>query len=84
LGNQTFIWSNNGQFSNQLEVIVELYEDGTFKVVKTVIDGKDGSHIQQPHLFPSVGNANTANLTIVHISHEDELSAHLTRNETRQ
>jgi hypothetical protein len=84
LGNQTVIWSNNGQFSNQLEVILELYEDGTFQVVKTLIDGKDGSHIQQPHLFPATINVNTTNSTTILIPREDELGATLAHNETRR
>ncbi|CAB9504571.1 Vitamin K-dependent protein C (Fragment) [Seminavis robusta] len=82
LGNQTIAWSNNGEFKEKVQVIVELRKDGTFKVIETTIDGKDASGILQPHLYPPMVYTNTTNVTIVPAEDEVFVAAH--HNETRR
>jgi len=41
LGNQSLMWKHNGEFDEDIEVIVKLSEDGAFQVVKNTADGKN-------------------------------------------
>ena len=70
LGNEKIVWSNNGEFQNDVSVYFRLHTDGSFEILQSQQDGKQQDLPQQS------GNSSIA-------TKDEQLhTLHLDRNET--